>query len=185
MTGQISINLDNTIGSITILNESIEPVNSDTIKDEQVNNLFIQEKEKELSSACNALKMAIAKVNKFYGNIVSRRGEEIAKLSIEIARKILAQKIEAKDYEIESIIKEALKNSPSNHDIVVHLNPEDYIQFQDVMKKDASVLPPGVTFIADPNVGCAECILKTTKGTIISLINDQLEQIENALKKTQ
>ncbi len=185
MVSQISLNLDNIIKSITIYDGSIASFQNETKNAEQVNDLALQKQKKELASACNSLKMAAAKVNQYYGSIVARRGEEIAKLSIEIARKILAQKIEAKDYEIESIIKEALKSSPSNQDVVVHLNPEDYEQCHEVIKKDKSTMPLGVTLIADPNVGRAECLVKTSKGTIISLINDQLEQIEKALKNIQ
>jgi len=185
MYGPITINLDTAIESISIIDESMMSLELESQKDKQKKDLYIQEREKELSSACNALKMAVAKVNQYYGNIVAQRADEIAKLSVEIARKILIQKIEAKDYEIEPIIKEALKNCPSNQDIVIHLNPDDYQQCQEIMDKNPSVMPQGVTLLPDSNVGPAECILKSPKGTILSLINDQLEQIEAALRKTQ
>ncbi len=185
MIGQITINLDSVIESISILDRNMAPVQDENQTVKPADDLALQKQKKELSSACNALKMAIAKVNHYYGNIVARRGEEIAKLSIEIAKKILAQKINSKDYEIESIIKEILKNSPSNQDVVIQLNPDDYEQCNEFMNKDTSTIPSGVTLVADPNVGRAECIVKTSKGSIISLINDQLEQIEKALKNTQ
>lgn len=185
MAGQITINLDNAIESISILDAGIISEEIEQEKAKQINELSLRKQENELSSACKAFKMAIAKVNQFYGNIVARRGEEIAKLSIEIARKILVQKIEANDYEIESIITESLKNFQSTQDVVVHLNPDDYEQCKKIMEKDKSSIPSGVTLLADQNIGRAECILKSSKGTILSLINDQLEQIENALKRTQ
>lgn len=185
MPGQISINFENTIESITVLDAYNAPLKDNSHVENQVNDLSVRNQEQEFSSACKALKTAAVKVDEFYEKIVAQRGEEIAKLSIEIARKILMQKIETKSYEIESIIKEALKNFSSNQDVVVHLHPEDYEQCQAVMDKDAGVIPPGVTLVADPNVGLAECIVKSPKGTVLSLINEQLEQIEAALKKTQ
>ena len=185
MNGQISLNFSNAIDSISIFDGTIEPVRVESVKVEKVNNLALQKEKEELAFASTALKKAIAKVNHFYGNIVSRRSEEIAKLSIEIARKILAQKIESKDYEIESIIEEALKSCSSKYDIIIHLNPEDYELCREIIKKDTNTMLSDITLIADPNVGRAECILKSPKGTIISMINDQLEQIENALKVTQ
>ena len=53
------------------------------------------------------------------------------------------------------------------------------------MNKDKNLMPAGVTLLADHNVAPAECILKSPKGTILSLIDDQLKQIEDALKRTQ
>ncbi|MBN1973735.1 MAG: hypothetical protein JW787_08860 [Sedimentisphaerales bacterium] len=185
MPGQISINLLNTIESISIVDACHAPAGADSKIDRCTNDFPNQAREKELSCACKALNAAAAKIHELYEKVVAQRREEIAKLSIEIARKILKQKIETKDYEIESIITEALRNSPSSQDVIVHLNPEDFRQCQKIREKEENGIAGNVRFVADPNVGRAECILKSPKGNILSLIDEQLEQIGEALKKIQ
>jgi flagellar biosynthesis/type III secretory pathway protein FliH len=137
------------------------------------------------SEVCRTLQGLAAKVNQFYDEIFAGQKEEIAKLSVEIARKILMQKVQDGDYEIESIVKEALKNAPTHDSLVVHLNPEDLATCQKAQDDDADGTLGGIKLVADANIGRAECVLESGKGVIKSLIDEHLEQIEKALKKTE
>ena len=137
------------------------------------------------SDLCRTLEGLVAKVNRFYDEIFAGQKEEIAKLSVEIARKILMQKVRDGDYEIESIVKEALKNAPTHDSLVVHLNPEDLAACQKAQEDDANGTLDGIKLVADANIGRAECVLESDKGVIKSLIDEHLEQIEKALKKTE
>src|SRR4030042_5774295 len=68
----------------------------------------------ELSHVCQILNNIADKLNKCYENIFTKHKEEMARLSVEITRKILVKKIEDGDYEIEKVVKEALKNVPTH-----------------------------------------------------------------------
>jgi flagellar biosynthesis/type III secretory pathway protein FliH len=138
-----------------------------------------------LSQACQALNSIIAKLNQFCDTLFAEHKEEIAKLSVEIARKVLMQKVQDGDYEIESIVKEALKNAPTRQDVVVHLNPEDHILCQKAQQDEPNGALAGIKFISDPNIGRAECMLETPKGIIESLIDGHLERIGKALKTAE
>lgn len=135
------------------------------------------------SQACQALNGVIAKLNQFCEKLYVEHREEIARLSVEIARKILMQKVENGDYEIESIIKEALKNVPGSQDVIVHLNPEDLEKCQKAQQDEPGGVLAGIKLIPDPNIGRAECLLESPKGIIKSLIDDNLERIGKALEK--
>jgi flagellar biosynthesis/type III secretory pathway protein FliH len=138
------------------------------------------------SEVCRTLQRLAAKLNQFYDEIFAGQKEEIAKLSVEIARKILMQKVQDGDYEIESIVQEALKNAPTHDSLVVHLNPEDLAACQKAQDDDAhGGTLGGIKLVADANIGRAECVLESGKGVIKSLIDEHLEQIEKALKKTE
>jgi len=137
------------------------------------------------SEACRTLQGLVAKLNQIYDEIFTGHKEEIAKLSVEIARKILMQKIQDGDYKIESIVKETLKNAPTRQDLVVHLNPEDLADYQKAQQDDNGGTLAGVKLVADANIGRAECVLESPKGIIKSLIDEHLEQIGKALKKTE
>jgi flagellar biosynthesis/type III secretory pathway protein FliH len=138
-----------------------------------------------LPQTCQVLKSLIDKLNQFYDTLFAEQKEEIAKLAVEIARKILMQKVQDGDYEIESIVKEALKNAPTRKDVVVHVNPEDHILCQKVQQEEPNGALAGIKFVSDPNIGRAECLLETPKGIIQSLIDEHLEQIGNVLKTAE
>ena len=139
-----------------------------------------------VSQACQALNAAAAKLNESLASVFSQHKEEIAKLSVEIARKVLMQKVSDRDYEIESIVKEALGHAPSRQDLVVHLNPDDLAECQKAQQQDeqGSALA-GISFVPDPNIGRAECLLESPKGIIKSLIDEHLERIGKALGKAE
>ena len=132
---------------------------------------------------CETLNEAISKVNQFYDRIFAEHREEIARLSVEIARKILMQKVENGDYEIEPIIKEALNKAPTTQDLIIHLNPDDMEKCLKAQQQDPGGVLSGIKLIADPKVGRAECMLESPKGIIKSLIKDSLERIGKALQK--
>jgi flagellar biosynthesis/type III secretory pathway protein FliH len=137
----------------------------------------------ELLQVCRMLNDITDKLNKFYEDILSKHREEVAGLAIEIARKILVQKVEKGDYEIETIIKEALKNIPSRQEVNVYLNPKDLEQCQKILDSEQKGALTGIKFNSDPNIGQAECLVKSPKGNIHSFIEEHLEQIGEALKK--
>lgn len=127
------------------------------------------------------LKALVAKLNNFYEEVFAGHKEQIARLSVEIARKVLMQKVKDGDYEIESIVKEVLSNAPSRQDVVIYVNPEDLAACQKVQDDDTF---EDIKFSADSNIERAECRLESPKGIIKSLINEHLEQIEKTLTKT-
>lgn len=135
------------------------------------------------SQVNQALREAAGRLNEFYETSFSAHKGEIAKLAVEIARKILAQKVENGDYEIQLIVKEALSNAPSRDDVVVHLNPEDLSQYEKLQKEDPAGELTGVKFVGDANIGRAECQLETPKGIIESIIEQHLEEVGRALAK--
>jgi len=137
----------------------------------------------QLSQTCQTLRALVDKLNQLHDKILSEHKEEIAKLSVEIARKILVQKVREGDYEIEAIVKEAIGNAPTRQDMVVHLNPEDLVQCQQALQKDEASDLTGIEFVSDPGINRAECRLETGKGIVESMIDQQLEQIGKALEK--
>jgi flagellar biosynthesis/type III secretory pathway protein FliH len=110
--------------------------------------------------------------------------EQIAKLSVAIAQKILAAKIENGQYEIEAIVQEALENTSCRQDISVHLNPQDLTQMQKAMEQKSNENMDGIRFVPDANIGRAECMIETTNGIIEATIEKHLGRIYEALKRT-
>jgi flagellar biosynthesis/type III secretory pathway protein FliH len=117
-----------------------------------------------------------------YEKAIVEYRQAIAKLAVEIARKILVQKVKDGDYRIETIVQEALNNAPTRQDIVIRLNPQDLAELRQMQQQDNGTYA-GVKFVADPCIGQAQCVIETPKGKVESLIDEHLEQVSRALSK--
>ncbi|MHC4204155.1 MAG: FliH/SctL family protein [Planctomycetota bacterium] len=192
MSQTLTVNLNKPIASARFLDDHVQGDNiqspSPDIEESGAGATQIQNKDLEaqkavFSQACQTLNGVIAKLNQFCEKLYAGHREEIARLSVEIARKILMQKVENGDYEMESVIKEALKNAPGSQDVIVHLNPEDIEKCRKAQKDRPGNVLAGIKLIPDPNIGRAECLLESPKGIIKLLIDDSLERISKALGK--
>ncbi len=194
MTQTLTVHLEKPITSAKIQDDSAGGIGSklssrggvdSAANAEQILTQDSEAQKTAFSQAYQAINSVVTKLNEFYDKLFVEHKEEIAKLSVEIARKILMQKVEDGAYEIESIVKEALDNAPTRQDIVVHLNPEDLSQCQKAQQDEPDGALTGVKFVSDPKIGRAECLLESPKGIIESLINEHLERIGKALKKAE
>ena len=192
MQGTLTVHLDRPIGLTNICEKDFEKLDTGysilvPTSDENPESRMqdVEAQRAALSQVNQALREAIARLNEFYDATFAAHKEEIARLAVEIARKILAQKVENGDYKIEPIIKETLSNSPVHQDVVVRLNPADLTEWQKLRENEPGEDFTGIKFVPDASIGRAECVLETPKGIIESLINQHLEQIGKALRKVK
>ena len=139
-----------------------------------------EELRQETRTAIDALEAALVEAHELRGQILAEAEEQLVDLAVDIARKVLAQEIEAGRYEIEPIVAEALKRVPARRDVVVHLHPEDHARCMEAREGGESDGP--VTYKADTSVGRAGCVLETDEGVIESSVEPHLEDIREALK---
>jgi flagellar assembly protein FliH len=134
-----------------------------------------------LASAAKALESAAAQVKSLYEQAVAAHGGEIAKLAVEIAKKVLCGEVQEHHYKIETIIAEAAKNLPSRDDVVIHVNPAD----EAALRENAAAIGElkDIRIASDQAVGCAGCVLETPKGIVESFVEQRLEQIGRALQE--
>jgi flagellar biosynthesis/type III secretory pathway protein FliH len=186
MSGMLTINLSRPIASVAILADHCEPaVGGRVEKQESIEQASTRELDAQKAvfvRACRTLNGVVEKLNEFCEKMFAGHREEIAHLSVEIARKILMYKVENGDYEIESIVKEALDNAPGREGLAVRLHPDDVAQCQKAQQDEPNGAMAGIRFVSDSNIGRAECLLESPKGIVKSLIDENLERIARALK---
>ena len=185
MPETLSISLTNPLNSLELLDDFTNDTSlNGNIQIEcietSVDDKLIAEKE-NVSQFCQTLENITNKLTNLYENSIYEYRQQIAQLCVEIARKILIQKIDEDDYKIETIVQEVLNSSPGGKEIKIFLNPTDYQQCQKIQKEENMFT--GITFLSDPEVGKAECIFESTKGNIESFIDSKLKQIAEELKK--
>ena len=148
--------------------------------------------QKELQQQKDALARLVETVNgvaaglhKSYEQMLASHHGEIAKLAVEIARKILMYKAGKGDYEIQAIVEEALKQAPTHQNVVVRLHPEDLPRCQQFQRENPQSPLAELEFVADWSLGRGECLVETPKGIVQSFIEERLERISGALQKVQ
>lgn len=192
MASMIAVKLDRALASVSLLRD--EPVHNELAPDtavysaneaEQAVCLKALETQKDLyHHVCLTLESLLGRLNELYEDIFSSHQEAIARLSVEIARKILMQKVAEGDYSIEAIIQEALKTVPDGPGIVVRVNPNDLKSLRILQDTEGTKLSE-IDFTADAGIGPAECVIESPRGIIKCLIDEHLERIHKALSNTE
>ncbi|MBI5723548.1 MAG: hypothetical protein HZA50_06290 [Planctomycetes bacterium] len=140
----------------------------------------------QLDQERNAMAQARQAVVKAAESLVGLRDQilkdaeqQLVDLSLQIARKVLMQDIQAGNYQIDPIIKEALGQIDVRDKVVVRLNPEDLARCQMAQDKAGA---GNLEFVGDPAIQPAECVLDTPEGQIRSNVDIHLDGIGQALK---
>lgn len=124
-------------------------------------------------------------LDRLYQETLAKHRTDIAKLAVEIARRILTYKVAQGDYDIQAIIEEALKRAPTRQSIVIRLNPEDLPRCQRYQEENPESPFAELELTADWSVGRGECLVETPKGIVKSFIEEHLERISEALQKVE
>jgi flagellar biosynthesis/type III secretory pathway protein FliH len=124
-------------------------------------------------------------LHKLYEQTLEGNRAEIARLAVEIARRILMYKVGKGDYEIQAIVEEALKRAPTRQNVIVRLNPEDVSRCQQLQQADPQSPFAELELAADWNIGRGECLVETPKGIVRSFLEEHLEHISEALQKVE
>ncbi len=175
MEQSVTVHLEKSVSSVQFL-EQLPDGDFMQIEDLELH-------KQQLEQLCLNLQEVVNRLNNSYKKIFIEHKEQIAKLSVEIARKILAQKQDQGQYQIESIIQEALKQAPSLENVTIYLNPDDLANLEKTQQPGSGSISEQLNLVADADIGPAECRIVTPKGVIESVIEKHLERIEEALKK--
>ena len=134
---------------------------------------------------CTVLSRSAKDLQNFQEELFSSHRDQIIRLSLEIAKKILIKDTQDRNYDIEKILGDALKTAPSQQDVVVRLNPADLQEYQRITNDSEGSAIADIQLVADPGIGLAECVVETDKGMVEYLIDEHLNQISKALKIDQ
>lgn len=186
----LTVDLTHPLASVCLLDEASSPAGpeAEVVPDHSDTHAALQqqwaqhidEQKRIFTEACRALEASAAALNDRRARLFTDHKDEIAKLAVEIARKVLMQQVLAGAYDMETIVSEALEHVPTKEGVVVYLHPDDLDRCRRAQETADSALA-GVTLAADPSIGRAECRVESPKGVIQSLIDEHLDQIGKAL----
>ena len=142
-----------------------------------------QAREASVAQSLQALRQATQQFQAVQSEFFREAEEQLVDLAVDIARKILAQEINAGRYEIDPIVREALAGVEGCREIVVRLNPIDHENCTIASSESQSGEGhEGLQLVADPGIPLGGCVLETQHGRIESLVDDQLNEVHEAMK---
>jgi flagellar assembly protein FliH len=160
--------------SVKVLQNYAGPGNPSPV---QAASAELENKISDLHSACSCLTHAAARINNLYEKELTTYSAQLVRLSVDIARKILHNEISSGNYNIETIILEAIKNIPARENVSIRLNPAD----AQTVTEQASGFGFDLKVVSDSSVGRGECVIESPGATLESHIENHLEFIEQAL----
>jgi flagellar assembly protein FliH len=181
MTDTVFIKLEKPLGSVEVMDLATPLENQPSAQTCDVSQQAVENA--HLIELCQNMTEIIDKAAACYQQILVESKDTIAHLSVEIAARILGQKIQDGDYKIEDIVKNSLNSVEEPGNVVVYLNPADYETILLMKDADGQNILKDMEFIADNSLGKAECKIKTLQGTLETLIEKQLDQVKNAFRK--
>jgi flagellar biosynthesis/type III secretory pathway protein FliH len=139
----------------------------------------------ELAQLCQTAGSLVGKLENLYQETIAHSHAEIARLAVEIARKIVMCEVAKGGYDIQAIVEEALKRVPTHQDLVVRVNPQDVPSCQRLQKDHPDSEFAKLQFTPDRSIARADCLIETPKGIVKAFAEDGLERIREALEKSQ
>lgn len=154
---------------------------SEPLADAQMN----EQCREDMAQSCQLIETIAGKLNDLYDQAVVQHRADIAKLAVEIARKVLADRVGRNDYDVQSVIEEALKCAPTRQELTIRVNPADLPQCQQLQRDNPDGHFAELTFAADWSIDRADCMIETPKGIVKSFVEDHLARIAEALERAQ
>jgi flagellar biosynthesis/type III secretory pathway protein FliH len=145
----------------------------------------IGQQKAQLDHLCQAVNSIAGGLSRLYQETLARNRTEIARLAVEIARRILVCKVGKGDYDMQSIVEEALKLAPTRQNIVIRLNPDDLPLCQQRQRENPADPFAELEFTPDWSIGRGECLVETPRGIVKSFLEEHLEHIAEALQKVE
>jgi len=141
----------------------------------------LESQREALRQVCGSLQQVVDRLGEYVEQLFGGYRQDVVKLSVAIADKILARRVEQGDYDIEAIVGQALQETGCSEEVVVHLHPADMERLKDFVQGRDEFR--GISFLADSQVGAGECVVESPGAVIESLIDRHLERVAEALKK--
>jgi flagellar biosynthesis/type III secretory pathway protein FliH len=158
---------------------------SRALKEHLQNAKETEQHRQSLAQSCRLIDSIAGKLNELYDQTLARNRGDIARLAVEIARKVLAGRISKGDYDLQPVIEEALKRAPARQEIVIRVNPEDLPQCQQLQRDNPDSQLADLNFAADWSIARADCLIETPKGIVKSFVEEHLARIADALERAQ
>jgi flagellar assembly protein FliH len=144
----------------------------------------IESGKEKFESVVNSLNKALSELIKIRQDIYLESEQEIVKLALAIARKVVCNEIRINKDTVVNVVKEAVKRVEGNEKVKVKLSCKDF----EFIKNEKPTLIDKIKnienadFIMDESICDGGCIIETESGNIDSRVEKQFQAIEEAFE---
>lgn len=138
-----------------------------------------EQAEKGLANVFKALRQGVADLAGLRDKVLRDSEEDLLKLAIMIARKVIQQEVSQAPKILGNIVSAAISDCSQLERITIRLNPSDYAVVAADRKGFFGTLCPDTQLILSPDetISHGGCVIDTTTGTIDARIETQLDEI--------
>ena len=138
----------------------------------------------KIESVVNSINQGLSELIKIRQGIYLETEQEIVKLAMAIARKIVCNEIRVKKDTVVNVVKEAVKKVEGNEKVKVKLSRKD---FQFIKNEKPAITDKinnfeNVSFEMDESIPDGGCIIETESGDIDARIEKQFQAVEEAFE---
>jgi len=144
----------------------------------------IESGKEKFESVVNSINKALSELIKIRQDIYLESEQEIVKLALAIARKVVCNEIRVNKDTVVNVVKEAVKKVEGNEKVKVKLSCKDF----EFIKNEKPAMIDKITnienagFIMDESICDGGCIIETESGDIDSRVEKQFQAIEEAFE---
>ena len=142
---------------------------------------------KDIAAKLEVLAAVTKTIPQIKKDILEKGEEQMVRLAIAIAEKILQQEVSTRKEMILGVLKGALKNIVETEGIKIHLNPQDFRYMMEV-KKDFLQSFDGIRnmlFEEDSSIKRGGAIVETMFGEVDARLESQLKEIKTAMLQSK
>ncbi|NBB95046.1 MAG: hypothetical protein GVY16_04825 [Planctomycetes bacterium] len=142
----------------------------------------IAARQQGLQKARQAVDAVVADLTQLRDDLQVEAQTQLPKLIAELTSRILGQAIEAGDYSIDVIVREALKELPPRGQIVVRINPDDHAKSDMAARGAGQGAAAAVQFVSDPNISRGGCVVESSEGRVDATTEAGIDEIERTVR---
>lgn len=141
------------------------------------------EMRQEINVAHEKAEKILNRANQKYKESIVEAEQEIIRISLAVAKKILAREIEYNPMVVLPIVKAAIEKVRDQQQVVVRVNPDDFELVTQAKRDLQRILgrENAISIVDDHTIDPGGCIVDTPYGTVDASIDSQFAAIESAI----
>jgi len=144
----------------------------------------IESGNEKIESVVNSINLGLSELIKIRQDIYLETEQEIVKLAMAIARKVVCNEIRVNKDTVVNVVKEAVEKVEGNEKVKVRLSCKDFqfIKSEKPAIIDKIINIENVGFEMDDSIPDGGCIIETESGDIDARIEKQFQAVEEAFE---
>jgi flagellar assembly protein FliH len=123
---------------------------------------------------------SILEMGRIKSVLYSQVEREVAKLAIEVAKKIVHREIQVDQDIIQTLVHVALAHVAEKTPVTIHVNPVDYNYISERQTELSHAEGRSITLVADKSIERGGCFIDTDCGDIDARLEEKFHEVEHA-----